>query len=215
MQVSSSISSIPYNSTGPKIRYAIFGITTFLYILILLFTIFLPGFELASSISLWIQVWIGLLMIIYYPFAIYLSIKNNSRNRFDQVGGEVAIGVLLVISWLAIFVFQMIMVTGDFCQDTDSGFYTGEKGCQASQIVITILSIILLLLHLGWTTWLIVLIHQNTSNRKERDQLYKLPSHHLVKGKSFIQHISANNNGGKRILGSVDSEERGLYNHRL
>ncbi|WWC97883.1 hypothetical protein V866_004771 [Kwoniella sp. B9012] len=199
------MSSSYVTSSGPKIRYALFGITTLIFILSLLLNLLLPGFGYDSTgfINLWIHVFIGLNMLIYYPPAIYFALKNR-RSRFDQAGGEVAVGVLITVSWLACVIFQLIFTSWELCDDPDSGFYTGEEGCQAGAIALSVLFLLNLLIHFGWTTWIIVLVHKRSNNKKERDEVYKISTHVLVRGGSRqIEH-------GK----ISDGDEEGLYNLR-
>ncbi|KAK6904386.1 hypothetical protein I204_07010 [Kwoniella mangroviensis CBS 8886] len=177
------MSSSYVTSSGPKIRYALFGITTIIFILSLLLNLLLPGFGYDSIgfINLW-----------------------NRRSRFDQAGGEVAVGVLITISWLACVIVQLIFTSWELCDDPDSGFYTGGEGCQAGAIAFSVLFFLNLLIHFGWTTWIIVLVHRRSNNKKERDEVYKISTHVLVKGGSAqIEHVKIS-----------DVDEEGLYNLR-
>ncbi|WRT68984.1 uncharacterized protein IL334_005966 [Kwoniella shivajii] len=186
--------------TRPGIRYALFGLTTVLFILALLLNTLMPGFFTISFINVWIQTFIGVIMLVYYPPSIYFSIKDKATT-FDQAGGEVAVGVLITTAWLVCFIMETILASWNFCNDTDSGWYSGAKNCQATAIGLSVLYIINFFIHFGWTTWIIVLVHKSSENRVARKETYKIPTHKLIRG-IFT--------GTK-----IPEEEAGLYNHRL
>ncbi|WVW79253.1 hypothetical protein I302_101220 [Kwoniella bestiolae CBS 10118] len=191
-------------SAGPKIRYAFFAVSTLIFLLAFILNLAAPGFGYGGIgfVSLWIHVAIGVIMLIYYPPAIYLALKDR-RTTFDQAGGEVAVGVLITLSWLASAITQLIWSAWDVCNDTDSGYYSKKSGCAASGIVLVVLYILGLIVHFAWTSWIIRLVHRNSSSKKERDAVYKISAHQLVKGDVENSKVSG--------MG----DEEGLYNHRL
>ncbi|WWC73160.1 uncharacterized protein I206_107126 [Kwoniella pini CBS 10737] len=187
---------------GSTIRYSLFGITTITFILALFLNLFLPGWGDQGVIVAGIHGFIGVIMLIYYPPAIFFSIKD-SKKKWDQGGGEVAVNVIITISWLAVFIWECIIASMRLCLDPDSGFYVNHNRCQPAAIGLTVLYFINMVIHFGWTTWIITIVEKNSIGRKERDEVYKIPSHDLVRGK-FNRHI-----GDTKI---AEDEEAGLYN---
>ncbi|WWC64112.1 uncharacterized protein I303_106719 [Kwoniella dejecticola CBS 10117] len=192
------------STTGPTIRYGLFGLTAVTFILALFLNLFLPGWAAQGIIVAGIHGFIGVVMLIYYPPAIYFSLKD-SRNRWDQGGGEVAVQVLLAVAWLAAFIWQIIIASARLCDDPDSGFYVNDPKCQPAAIGLTVLYFINLVIHTGWAAWIITIVEKNSTGRRERDDVYEIPSHDLVRGRT-TRHVDTT-----KITGD---EEAGLYNLR-
>ncbi|WVF65626.1 hypothetical protein IAT40_000356 [Kwoniella sp. CBS 6097] len=170
-------------SRASAARYILFT-TTFVFFLLGLLLSFFIGVSFLSFISFCLAAGSGLIMLIYAPTAIVLSVKDSS-SRFDQSGGEVAYTVLQALIWLVTNIFALIEIGAGLCDDSDSGSYSRHRVCRSRQAGLFVIYAINLLLYIGWTAWIVVLVRRVKS--APRKETYKIPTHRLIQGASYVQ----------------------------
>ncbi|OCF41953.1 hypothetical protein I317_04255 [Kwoniella heveanensis CBS 569] len=161
-------------------RNMLFTFTFIFFVLAFLLSFFI-GVSVLSFISFCLAASSGFLMLVYAPAAIFLSVRD-SGSRFDQAGGEVAYTVLQALVWLVASIFSLIDIGADLCDDSDSGSASRHRICRARQAGFFIIYLINLLMYIGWTAWIVVLVHRNQS--MPRKETYKIPTHRLIRGLS-------------------------------
>ncbi|WVQ93277.1 hypothetical protein IAU59_000343 [Kwoniella sp. CBS 9459] len=171
-------------------RYILFTSTFIFFLLGLLLSLFI-GVSGLSFINFCLSAGSGLVMLIYAPAAVILSIKD-SCSGFDQAGVEVAYTVIQALIWLVANIFSLIDIGADLCNDTDSGWYSHHRDCRGRQAGLFVIYMINMLLYIGWTAWIVVIVHRSKS--APRKETYKVPTHRLIRA-SYVQMDGKRNAG--------------------
>ncbi|WVQ81500.1 hypothetical protein IAT38_003624 [Cryptococcus sp. DSM 104549] len=156
--------------TGLRVRYALFITSFILFVVILLLNIFWGG----SIIGLILHAVGGLLMLVYAPAAMILSLRD-SWSSFDHAGGEVAYLVIQMAIWLTSGVILTCESIMRYCN-----FGNGWWPCARYKAPVAALSYVLFALFTAWMAWLVTRVH--TNGQLSPTAAFRLPTHKLLVG---------------------------------